>query len=170
MVKVTQKVFSLYSLSKLIDWWRVRLKRTWDYLLWPHLGSLVINFPFTSGWGPVTWVWQKHNLWFLLKQVLCRDRQAWFKDIKKWRLSPFSGHLFQYSVTLMVRNMCLILNLNLSRFNFQPLVLGMLFFTRLSSPSLATVFCLSEFLNAVIKLQCKLLFATLNIISLNYLL
>lgn len=119
---------------------------------------LVINFPFTSGWRSVTSVWQKHNLWFLLKQVFCRDRQAWFKDIRKWRRSPFSGHLFQYPVTLTVRNMCHILNLNLSRFNFQPLVLGLLFFTRLSSPLLATIFCLWKFLNTVIKLQCNLPF------------
>lgn len=125
--------------------------------------SLVINFPFTSGWRPV---WQKHNLYFFLEQVVFRDRPV---DLKEWRLSPFFSHLFQYSVTFMLRIMCLILNLNLSRFDFQPLVLGVLFFTTLSSPSLATIFYLWKFLNTVIELQGNLLFDTLSIISLNYL-
>lgn len=98
--------------------------------------SLVINFPFASVWRPV---WQRHNLWFLLKQVMYRDRPSWLKDIKEWRLSPFFSHLFQYSITFMLRIMCLFLNFSLSRFNFQPLVLGMLFFTRSISPSLLPV-------------------------------
>lgn len=139
MAKISQKGFSLYSFSILID--RFMEGKTEKDMRLSSLTpsrSLVINFPFTSGWRPI---WQKHILWVLLKQVMYRDRPALFKDIKEWRLCSFFSHLFQYSITFMLLIMCLILNLNLSRFNFQPLVLGMLFLTRLSSPLLATIFC-----------------------------